>query len=313
MPYPTAAANLAPPLFPRRLVLGAAFLIGLAFALAPRTAPVHAQEPKATATAPAPKAQSASKTVTLSDGRGVEARIEVKDQRDSAAKGSATPGDSPDAEDSTATDGGKSGAASHGVTIGKHGRIRIDGLGTDREFDSVGEFVHDEPAIAGMVVAVVSVVFLSPVLAIGLILWYRMRKARMLNETMLALAEKGVVTSGDALEALARGKPSAALQAAAAAAPMYEQAKQIRRRAAWSDLRKGVFTGGVGLALMIYSMLDEGAPNGLGLVLFFVGVGFLVLWWIEERQLAAPTVAAPGTGPSIGASGPTSGGPPPSA
>jgi hypothetical protein len=83
-----------------------------------------------------------------------------------------------------------------------------------------------------MVVAIVTVVFLSPVLAIGLILWYRMRKARMLNETMLKLAEKGVVTSGDALEALAGGKTAAVLQGSATAAPIYEQAKQIRRRAA---------------------------------------------------------------------------------
>ena len=102
------------------------------------------------------------------------------------------------------------------------------------EFDSVGDFVHNEPELAGMVVAIVTVVFLAPVLAIALILWYRMRKARMLNETMLKLAEKGIVTSSDALEALAGGKQAAAVvTAAAAVAPLQEQAKQLRRRAAW--------------------------------------------------------------------------------
>ena len=70
-----------------------------------------------------------------------------------------------------------------------------------------------------MVVAIVTVVFLAPVLAIALILWYRMRKARMLNETMLKLAEKGIVPSADALEALAGGKQAAAVATAAAAAP----------------------------------------------------------------------------------------------
>ncbi len=84
--------------------------------------------------------------------------------------------------------------------------MTIDGLGTDREFDSFDEFVHDEPALAAMVVAIVAVVFFAPVLAIALILWYRMRKARMLNETMLKLAEKGIVPSADALDALAGGK-----------------------------------------------------------------------------------------------------------
>ena len=143
-----------------------------------------------------------------------------------------------------------------------------------------------------MVVAIVAVVFLAPVLVIALILWYRMRKARMLNETMLKLAERGVVTSADALEALAGGKQAAVVAAAAAAAPLYEQAKQIRRRAAWSDLRKGVFIGGVGLALTLYSLLDDREPNALGLVLLFVGIGFVVLWWFEERQLAPATGGA---------------------
>jgi len=308
MSHPSAPADSVPTQLARRLVLGTAFLIGLAFALAPRTAPVHAQEPKTAA--PAPKSQSTSKSVTITDGRG-QPKIEIKKEADAAAQGSATPGDSPDDEDSAAA-AGKSGGG-RGVIIGKHGRIQIDGLG-DKEFDSVGDFVHNEPELAGMVVAIVSVVFLAPVLAIALILWYRMRKARMLNETMLKLAEKGIVTSSDALEALAGGKQAAAVVAAAAAvAPLQEQAKQMRRRAAWSDLRKGVFTAGVGLALTLYSLFDDRSPNGLGLVLIFVGVGFLVLWWFEERQLAPSNGAAPGAGPPIGTSGTPPGGSPPPA
>ena len=46
--------------------------------------------------------------------------------------------------------------------------------------------------------------------------------------------------------------------------------------------------GGFGLALTFYSMLDDGSPNGSGLVLLFVGIGYVVLWWFEERQLAPP-------------------------
>jgi hypothetical protein len=191
--------------------------------------------------------------------------------------------------------------------------VQIGDLG-DKEFDSVGDLVHDQPELAGMVVAIVSVVFLAPVLVVALVLWYRMRKTRMLNETVLKLAEKGLVTSADALEALTGGKQMAAAVAAAAAiAPLQEQAKQTRRRAAWSDLRKGVFTAGVGLALSLYSLFDDGSPNGLGLVLIFVGAGFLVLWWFEERQLATPGAVQPGAGTSTGASGTTTGGSPPPA
>ena len=88
-------------------------------------------------------------------------------------------------------------------------------------------------------------------------------------------------------------------------APYYEQAKQVRRRAAWSDLRKGVLMGGFGLALCMYSLLEDREPNGLGLVLLFVGLGFVVLWWFEERHLVPSNRAAPDA-----ASGPGSGGAP---
>jgi hypothetical protein len=295
MNRPTTASASAPTPLARRIVLGTAFLVGLAIALAPRTPSVHAQESKA-APATASKPQPATKTATITDGRGTEVKIEVKDAPGPAAKPAANAADSSDtAEAPPAGSGGRS------VTVGKRAKVKIDGLGTDREFDSVGEFVHDEPAIAAMVVLIVAVVFLSPVLAIGLILWYRMRKARMLNETMLKLAEKGIVAPADALDALAGGK-QAALATTAATAPLYEQAKQIRRRAAWSDLRKGVITGGIGLGLTLFSMLDDRSPNSVGLVLLFVGIGFVVLWWFEERQIA----------PSNGvASGGTPGGPPP--
>jgi hypothetical protein len=242
--------------------------------------------------------------VTISDGHGVEAKIEVRNTADPAAKAAAI--DTPDTEDAPPAGGGKAGSSGRNVTIGKHGRVTVNGLGTDHEFDSVSEFVHDEPAIATMVVLIVAVVFLSPVLAIGLILWYRMRKARMLNETMLKLAEKGIVAPADALDALAGGRQSA-LATTAATAPLYEQAKQIRRRAAWSDLRKGVITGGIGLALTLYSLFDDRSPNGFGLVLLFVGIGFVVLWWFEERQIAP----ANGAAANAGTSGPAPGGPPP--
>ena len=188
-----------------------------------------------------------------------------------------------------------------GIGPGKHGKkhVRVGVFGDEHEYNSFDEFAHTEPGLAFMVVAIVAVVFLSPVLAIGLILWYRMRKARMLNETMLKLAEKGIVPPAEALGALAGGNAAAAISAGPASAPLYEQAKQIRRRAAWSDLRKGVILAGFGLGLTFFSILDDGTPNSVGLVLLFVGVGYLILWWFEERQLA-PAGTAAGTAPPVG-------------
>ena len=307
-PTATPPTPPAPTRLVRRAVLGTAFLLGLAFALAPRTPAVHAQESK-TAPAAASKPQAATKTltisdgrVTISDGRGGKVKIEAGGSTDPEVAIDA--GGDPNAEDVSPADAGKPGSRGPNISIGKHGRVKVNGLGSDREFDSFGQFVHNEPALAGMVVGIVSVVFLSPVLAIGLILWYRMRKARMLNETMLKLAEKGIVPPAEALYALAGGRQAEVLSTAASTAPIYEQAKLVRRRAAWSDLRKGVFTGGVGLALIFYSMLEDREANAIGLVLLFVGIGFVVLWWFEERQIAPSGGSASGGAP---------GGQPPSA
>jgi len=70
MRHPPAPAGPAPSPLARRLVLGGAVLAGLAFAVVPRIAAVHAQEPKTAAPASKSQAQPASKSVTVIDGRG---------------------------------------------------------------------------------------------------------------------------------------------------------------------------------------------------------------------------------------------------
>jgi hypothetical protein len=138
-----------------------------------------------------------------------------------------------------------------------------------------------------MIVAIVALVFLAPVLAIALILGYRMRKARMLNDTMLKLAEKGIVPPAEVLDAVVANNPGAANAGLPpAVAPLYEKAKAVRRRAAWSDLRKGIVLGAIGLGLTLFSVLEDRTPNSVGLVLLFVGIGYGVLWWFEQRHLA---------------------------
>ena len=161
------------------------------------------------------------------------------------------------------------------------GRVRISG--TDREFDSFEAFVEQAPWIAGLVFAVTFLVFLTPLLIIALVIWYKMRKQRMLNETMIRLAEKGVVPPAEAYGAVVGGQPVAG----PATAPLYAQAKEVRRKAVWSDLRKGIILGAVGLGFTFYSMLDDGSPNFPGLVLLFLGLAYVVLWYFEDKQVAA--------------------------
>ena len=305
----TPVATSKPSRQVRRLVLGAALLLALTVGQIPRTPAVHAQEgqpslPSPGSVTPAPKPPVAPvKPAVSKEGESVKATIEIR--TDESGKKTVTiekPGPAKRAADADPD----VPPPDPGAGPGKHGkRVTVDVFGDDREFDSFNDFVHNEPWLAAMVVGIVAVIFLSPVLAIALILGYRMRKARMLNETMLRLAEKGVVPPGEALGALVAGNP-AAISASPSAAPLYEQARQIRQRAAWSDLRKGVIMGGIGLGLAMYSILDDGTPNGLGLVLLFVGIGYLVLWWFEDRKIAPASNAStppPPAGPIGGASG----------
>jgi Domain of unknown function (DUF6249) len=307
------ASRIAAPSQPRairRLILGGALLLALTIAVAPRSGGVHAQDARPAAPAAAPAAPKAPTnpgvSATVKDGEGGSATIDIrvdKGKKSVTIQNSGT--GKPGAEDVVDEDADSSGPLV-GVGPGKKGhRVRVGVFGDDREYDSFNDFVHTEPGLAAMVMFIVAIVFLSPVLAIGLFLWYRWRKARMLNETMLKLAEKGVVPPAEALGALT-GNPSSAIAAAPSAAPLYEQAKQVRRRAAWSDLRKGVILGGIGLGLTSFSMLDDGTPNSIGLVLLFVGIGYIVLWWFEDRQnfpKGSGASASPPAPPSGGTDG----------
>jgi hypothetical protein len=264
----------------RRFVLGIALVAGLACGIAASGDPASAPSPIAAA---------------LASERG---RIDL-------AADSTAPPVTPDAP-AKPDKGGRSRAVDaeisfgeEGVTIRNRSRDEPRVEFGDTEFDSFEEFVEQAPWLAALVFLIVGLVFLTPVLILTVIVWYKMRSNRMRNETMLKLAERGVVPPADAIAAMSPG--AAPLEKVPATAPLYDQVRQVRKRAAWSDLRKGIVMLGIGLGLTFWSMLDEGSANGLGLVLLFVGMGFIVLWYFEERQLAPRRDVGPGPGPSGGA------------
>lgn len=291
----------------RRVVLFAAILIGLAVAggLRERPAPsLPADLPRVlvaglvtdAAAAPgvrirvAPDDESGAEPIVDAKLPGVRIEVAAADPAAKAPAGASV--DEPAAKPKR-----KSGA-DIGVTIDEDtGRVRIGGVDGGHEFESVETFVQQAPWIAGIVFIVTFFVFLTPILIITLIIWYKVRKTRMLNETMIRLAEKGVVPPAEALEAVAGGRQAAALQTGPTTAPIYLHAKMLRTRAAWSDLRKGIFCAAVGLGLTFYSMLDDGTPNFIGLVLLFVGLGYLLLWYFEDRQIAASAEPPPPPAP----------------
>ena len=83
--------------------------------------------------------------------------------------------------------------------------------------------------------------------------------------------------------------------------PAYEHANALRQRAVWSDLRKGVILTGVGLGLSFFSMLDDGTPNSVGLVFLFIGLGYCLLWFFEDRTRPTRSGEPSTTPPTRGA------------
>ncbi|MEO8738376.1 MAG: hypothetical protein ABI537_01585 [Casimicrobiaceae bacterium] len=216
-------------------------------------------------------------------------QIEAQANAAAAAKDANNAKDATDGKDSKDVEG-KRGKRSHGF-------ITFD---NDQEFETFNDVKKTAPWFIGIMFLFVGTLFLTPIILLIGIVWYKLRKARMQNEALLKLAERGVIPPAQAIDAvssgvmpgapgsgsaLGAGSPEAAA-AGISTASAYENAVQTRRRAVWSDLRKGVLLSAVGLSIVVYSAAASGNPNWLGLALLFVGIGYLALWWLEDRQLA---------------------------
>jgi len=171
----------------------------------------------------------------------------------------------------------------------RHATVSID---SDRDFESFKDAMHGAPWIVGLIFLVVGSIFLTPVILLIGIVWYKLRKTRMQNEALLRLAEAGVIAPAHAVDAVSTGVMPEAGAAAAAKTPepaAYQQAVVTRRRVVWSDLRKGVLFSAVGLSFVLYWAIHSGSASWLGMVLLFVGVAYIGLWRLEDRKLSSVT------------------------
>ena len=309
MNYPMPRLTIRP--LARRIVLGGAVLGALVVAFGPYAPSVQAGETYAetrivkelklaqadvakTAKDTASTAKEAAKTASEASKTAAKEAAQMAKDEAQAAK------DAAEAEDSPTVTIDRNGIRVEEGGSGKKKRVHIGLGGTDREYDSFDQFVHEDRGLAFMVIGIVFIVFLTPVLITGLLIWYKLRKNRMLNDTMVQLAEKGVAPTGDMLQALVSGRTASAATAMAARAGVVEQVKTLRSHAAWTDLRKGVILAAVGLSFVAYSMFDDRSPNWIGLVLLFLGIGYAFLWYFEDRQLATPPGSAPPPQPPAG-------------
>jgi hypothetical protein len=150
----------------------------------------------------------------------------------------------------------------------KHGII-IEG---DKDGDHVGSS-EDIPA---MVIPLVAIVFMTifgaPVLIVMLIGVIALIGSRMRQRTIRMMVEKGQPVPAELL------------------AP---EVRRVRRR---SDVRRGVIWTMVGLGLMIWlaAVNDwEGGAWSFGLIPFLIGLGYLIVWKLENKKDIPPPPPAP--------------------
>jgi hypothetical protein len=150
----------------------------------------------------------------------------------------------------------------------KHGII-IDG--DDKDEDKDLQQMRDLVAIP-----IVAIVFLSifgaPVAIVIMIGIFSIIATRMRQRTIRMMVEKGQPVPAELLAPVTRG---------------------IRRR---SDVRRGVVWTMVGLGLMIWlaAVNDwEGGAWSFGLIPFLIGLGYLIVWKLENKKDIPPPPPAP--------------------
>jgi hypothetical protein len=146
---------------------------------------------------------------------------------------------------------------------GKHGII----IDTDKE--------DEDPDLRKMrdlvAIPIVAIVFLSifgaPVLIVIMIGIFALLGSRMRQRTIRMMVEKGQPVPAELL------------------AP---EVRSVRRR---SDVRRGVVWTMLGLGLMIFlaAVNDwEGGAWSLGLIPFLIGLGYLIVWKLEKKDVPPP-------------------------
>jgi Domain of unknown function (DUF6249) len=145
----------------------------------------------------------------------------------------------------------------------KHGII-IDG--DDKDEDADLQQMRNLVAIP-----IVAIVFLSifgaPVAIVAMIGIISLIATRMRQRTIRMMVEKGQPVPAELLAPASRG---------------------IRRR---SDVRRGVVWAMVGLGMMIFfgAVNDwEGGVWSLGLIPFLIGLGYLIVWKLENKKDIPP-------------------------
>ena len=120
------------------------------------------------------------------------------------------------------------------------------------------------------IVAVVGA-FSIPVLIVGLGLYFRHRRQKLLHETIRLMIEKG------------QPIPPELLNGPAIPPEMMNNPWNVFPARVRNDLRRGLIWVGVGLALLLGHVSGPGLGN-VGLIPLFIGLAYLITWAVERKS-----------------------------
>jgi hypothetical protein len=111
---------------------------------------------------------------------------------------------------------------------------------------------------------------LIPIVAIIMTGLVRIKRNRLLHETVRLMTEKGAPIPPELIDAVAN-----------------DSKQQAKTWSPTSQLRSGVINIAIGLGFMFLLREIDGGPTWMwaaGMIPFMIGVGFLLIWWIESRK-----------------------------
>jgi len=140
--------------------------------------------------------------------------------------------------------------------INKHFRIDIDG-------DHADHSDFEDPWWIAVIVLIGCLAFFgTPIVIVGLILYFSFSRSRALHKTVRMMVEKGQPVP----EALLNPPPV------------------VRQR---SDLRRGIIliTIGAGIMVLLGALNDwEGGAWSIGFIPFIIGLGYLLVWRLDVHK-----------------------------
>ena len=109
-----------------------------------------------------------------------------------------------------------------------------------------------------------------PIVAIVVSGWVRIKRNRNMHETIRLMTEKGMPVPPELIQAVIGDSP-----------------QQAKNWSPTSQLRSGVINISIGLGLML--LFQEMHPEenwlwAIGVIPLMIGVGFLLIWWIESKK-----------------------------